>query len=243
MSEFNQFHWAGKVSRRDIQKLYESDANGMLDEDLLDQVMFTLHARICDMFEVREAQQTGRVKCRKCGAPIAQPYRMGSTHRNDLMQCTQCGWETTCGEFFKSYTGKDLLPGSRKELFEEFLARLPAARTPQKKMLLLDWLIHEFHVHYGIAGRLVAQNVIQGSRAQLIDLLSTLAARQDGQALKDAWLAEEDNPIRRFRKRYSSHAKVLQVAAQLGIPGRGKLQENELIAEILRLKPELAQES
>ncbi len=49
-----------------------------MDETLLDQVHYAIHARVCDMFEVREAQQTGRVKCRDCGAPIPQPYRMGS---------------------------------------------------------------------------------------------------------------------------------------------------------------------
>jgi hypothetical protein len=35
-------------------------------------------------------------------------------------------------------------------------------------------------------------------------------------------------------------AKVLEVAAQLGISGRSKMPENELISEILRLAPELA---
>jgi hypothetical protein len=58
----------------------------------------------------------------------------------------QCGRETTCGEFCVSYTGKDMLPGSRTELFQEFLERFPAAQSPQEKMLLLDWLIHAFHV-------------------------------------------------------------------------------------------------
>ena len=32
----DKFHWAGRVSRRDIQRLYESDARGLLDEELLE---------------------------------------------------------------------------------------------------------------------------------------------------------------------------------------------------------------
>ena len=67
MSVQDKFHWAKRVSRRDIQRLYESDAQGMLDEDLLDQIHYAIHTRVCDMFEVREAQQFGRVKCRNCG--------------------------------------------------------------------------------------------------------------------------------------------------------------------------------
>ena len=241
MNDQDKIQWAGKVSRRDIRRLYDSDAQGLLDEDLLNKVMYTIHARVCDMFEVMEAQKFGRVKCRNCGASIPQPYWMGGRFKKNLLVCTKCGWHTTCGEFYGSYTGKDLLPGSRKDLFQDFLDRLPSAHTPREKMLLLDWLIHVFHVHSGVSGRLVAMNVIQGSRDQLIELLSALASVDSSQAAKEAWLAEDDNPIRRFRKTYSSHAKVLEVAARFGIRGRSKMPENELISEILRLAPELAE--
>ena len=70
MPDYEKFRWAKRVSRRDIQRLYESDAQGMLDEALLDQIHFAIYARVSDMFEVREAQQFGRVKCRQCGVPI-----------------------------------------------------------------------------------------------------------------------------------------------------------------------------
>jgi hypothetical protein len=33
MPDHSRFHWAERVSRRDIQRLYESDAQGMLDEE------------------------------------------------------------------------------------------------------------------------------------------------------------------------------------------------------------------
>jgi hypothetical protein len=56
-----KFHWAERVSRRDIQRLYESDAQGMLDTELLDEVHYAIYARVCDMFEVREAQQFGLI--------------------------------------------------------------------------------------------------------------------------------------------------------------------------------------
>ncbi len=243
MADQDCFHWAGKVSRRDIQRLYDSDAQGLPDEDLLNQVMYTIQARVRDMFEVREAQQTGRVKCRSCGEPILQPFWMGGHNKHIVLACEKCGWQTTCGAFLESYSGKDMLPGSRTELFQEFLERFPAAGTPQEKMLLLDWLIHAFHVQSGVSSRLVAMNVIQGSRSQLIELLTNLAARagEGGQAAKETWITMDDHPIRRFRKKYPSHAKVLEVAASLGIRGKSKMPENELIGEILRLAPELAE--
>jgi hypothetical protein len=117
MPDQDKIHWAGKVSRRDIQRLYESDAQGLLDEDLQDKVMFTIHARVCDMFEVMEAQKFGRVKCRNCGAPIPQSFWMGGRNKDNVLVCESCGWQTTCGEFYDSYTGKDLLPGSAASYF------------------------------------------------------------------------------------------------------------------------------
>jgi len=241
MTAPDKFHWAKRVARRDIQRLYESDARGMLDQELLDQVHHTIRTRIQDMFEVREAQQYGKVKCRSCGAAIPQPFWMGSGNKPTPLICEQCGWETTCGEFYESYTGKDLLPGSRADLFQEFLDRSGAVNTPQEKMLLLDWLIHEFHVHQGISGRLVAMNVIQGDRQQLVELLSNLASSDDGAAMKQAWLAENDNPISQFRRKYS-HARTREIAAELGIQGRSKMTEEELVAEILRIEPSLLEE-
>jgi hypothetical protein len=73
-------------------------------------------------------------------------------------------------------------------------------RTLKEKMLLLDWLIHSFHVQAGVSSRLVAMNVIQGTRDQLIALLTSLASSESGSVFKLEWLAEENNPIREFRK-------------------------------------------
>src|SRR5512138_2985314 len=121
MSDQSKFHWAERVSRSDIRRLYESDAQGKLDEELLDNVHYAIHARVCDMFEVREAQQFGRVKCRQCGEPVPEPYRMGSRNKKELLHCKKCGWKVTCGEFYESYTGRSMLPGSMVDLFEEYL--------------------------------------------------------------------------------------------------------------------------
>jgi RNase P subunit RPR2 len=102
----DKFHWARRVSRRDIQRLYESDAKRLLDEELLDRIHYAIYVRVCDMVEVREAQQFGRVKCRHCREPILQPYQMGSRNKNKLLKCEKCDWQVTCGEFYKSYSGK-----------------------------------------------------------------------------------------------------------------------------------------
>ncbi|HEX2909014.1 MAG TPA: hypothetical protein VHO69_19230, partial [Phototrophicaceae bacterium] len=206
MADQDQFHWAKRVSRRDIQRLYASDARGLLDTELLDQIHFAIYVRVCDMFEVREAQQFGRVKCRNCGAPVPQPFRMGSRHKNDPLTCDQCGWQVTCGEFYASYTGKDLLPGSVTDLFETYLARFPAAQTATEKLLLIDWLIHQFHVMQGVARKPVGKNVIQGTEAQVRELIETLAYGPNstpGLAAAEDWQAIYNDPVRQFKQSHS----------------------------------------
>lgn len=245
MTERDKFQWAKRVSRKAIQRLYESDARGLLDEDLLDEVHLAIHARVCDMFEVRDAQKLGRVKCRACGAPVPQPYRMGSPNKNNLLRCEACGWQVTCGEYYQSYTGRSLLPGSATDLFEGYLERFPGAQIPAQKMLLIDWLIHQFHVMQGIARMPVGENVIEGTAEQVRELIETLAngpGNTQGLASLEDWRTTYYNPVRMFKQRHS-HSQVQKIAAQLGIKGRSQMSEDELIPEILRLAPELAAEA
>jgi len=50
---------------------------------------------------------------------------------------------------------------------------------------------------------------------------------------QEAWRARLNDPVRLFRQAHS-WAKVQAIAAELGIEGRSKMREDELVAEILR---------
>ncbi len=244
MTDQQKFRWAKRVSRRDIQRLYESDAQGMLDEDLLDKVHYAIHARVCDMFEVRTTIQTGRVTCRNCGAPVPQPFRLGAPNKESILKCQQCGWQVTCGEYYDSYTGGSMLPGSAVDLFEDYLARFTQAKTAPQKMLLVDWLIHRFHVMQGVARMPVGVNVIQGTNEQVRELIESLAGgpgSTPGLSPLEQWRAVYYDPVRMFKQTHS-HSQVQQIAAQLKIEGRSRMSEDEWIPVILRLAPELAAE-
>ncbi len=236
------FHWARKVSRRDIQRLYASDASGMLDEDLLNQILYGIYARITDMLELQEAQKKGIVHCRSCGSVTPDRFRMGYRHKSDLLICQKCGWQVTCGEFFESYSGERMLPGSRPDVFNGFMERFPKAKTAPEKMLLVDWLIHEFHVLEGIDNRLVATNVIQGSKQQVSELIAALACGPNSTPgipqTKEEWQARFAHPYRVFRQSHAE-AQVLQIAADLGIVNHREMQQDQLVAEIYRLMPQL----
>lgn len=236
MTDHATFNWARRVSRRDIRRLYESDAQGMLDLELLDEVHYGIYARVRDMFEVREAQQFGRVTCRRCREPVPEPFRMGTQNKGDVLRCNACGWQTTCGDYYAGYSGKSLLPGSATGLFEAYLERFPQAKTPHDKLLLIDWLIHQFHVMQGVPRMPVGRNVIAGTEAQVRELIKSLAygaSSTQGLASPEAWRATYEDPVRQFKQAHT-HAEVQRIAAELGIEGRTTLTENELIPEILR---------
>ena len=134
-----------------------------------------------------------------------------------------------------------MLPGSVPFLFETYLERFPQAKTAPEKMLLIDWLIHQFHIHQGVAGKPVGVNVIQGTKDQVHELIESLASGPgslQGLSSLEEWRAVYYGPARLFKEAHS-HSEVQKIAARLGIRGAKKIMEDELIAEILRLSPEL----
>jgi hypothetical protein len=106
-------------------------------------------------------------------------------------------------------------------------------------MVLIDRLIHEFHVNQGIDGRPTGENVIAGSKKQVCDLILELAHGPNstqGVQGTSAWLARLNDPIRRFRQSHSL-AKVHAIARELGIAGYRRMRKDELVAEIRRRDP------
>ena len=80
-NERSDIQWAPRVPKHKIRRLYEADAKGMLDEDLLNDVGITLLLRCESILAVAEAQR-GRVKCPRCTGRertviIKRPYHKG----------------------------------------------------------------------------------------------------------------------------------------------------------------------
>ena len=131
--------WAAKVPCGQIRRLYQTDATGLQDEALVDEVGCGLYARCVSILEVTQAAR-GRAKCHGCGDVIL--HRAGS---DEVLCCGSCGWQTTWQAYKRSYKAKQLFGGAALGAFEEFVAQYPAARTYPQKMLLVDRLIHAFH--------------------------------------------------------------------------------------------------
>ncbi len=167
--------------------MYEKDAQGIIDEDLIDDIAFSFFQRCEDIITVTDAS-LGKVKCFKCGNII---YHKGKKEEN--LKCKKCSWETTWGIYFKSYQGKQLHGGTAFEVFKEFVSKLPSTKTPEEKMILVDQLIHGVHqwtetnFKEPIFTRPAAVNIISGRMRQVMKLLNHLARGPKRKETHNKW--------------------------------------------------------
>ncbi len=170
--KLNRFKWPPKVPRRKLKLLYEGEAAGRLDGELLSDVGFALYARCKQAGDVRACMDKGQMVCHFCGAVLqAASYTAP-------VACA-CGQFYTYREYRRSCNAAGMPGGRAEPVFRAFAERWPACRGDAEKMLLIDWLIHECHVTLmsGEKGRTVCANLIEGTLPQLRDLLETLAGR------------------------------------------------------------------
>ena len=159
--------WAPRVPKRKIRQLYETDAQGIYDRDLIDEVGYGLLAR-CESFITANRAREGELPCPECGRSVP---------REETLQCP-CGWTLPWADYFKTIQHKQLSGAEPVlEQFQDFVDAFPSARTPQEKMLLIDRLLHGFHWYYKTGGptRPVAVNLIQGRLSDVVAFLDRLS--------------------------------------------------------------------
>jgi hypothetical protein len=154
------------VARRKIRQLYEKDAQGIYDEDLIHEVGYGLLAR-CESFITANRAREGELPCPECGQ---------SVRREEMLRCP-CGWALPWVDYFKTIQHKQL-SGAEPVLkqFREYVEAFPSARTLREKMLLIDRLIHGFHWYCKTSAptRPVAVNLIEGRMRDVVAFLDRL---------------------------------------------------------------------
>ncbi len=166
-----RIRWAPKVSRAKINRLYQTDARGISDAALIDDVGTALLARCESVLTVSRAQ----ARCPRCGLLFDVGW---GPHADPAVICpANCGWQTTVDAWHRSWRHQDLIGVRAAEAFEHYVARYPDARTPQEKMVLIDGLIHAFHqgIIEGSPHRSAANNLIEGSYRDVLAFLDALA--------------------------------------------------------------------
>ena len=194
--------WAQRVSPAKIRQVYNLDAQGIMDEELIDDVAYAFYARCESILTVTEASM-GRIKCPECGGVILRH----SVDKEQVIKCLDCSWEITWGAYFRSYHQKQLHGGGAVDVFQDFMAKLPLAKTPQEKMILIDRIIHECHksLKEGEYNRPAAVNLIAGTMIETIRLLEGLAYGSgnipSSSEVYEVWRKKMDDAIKRWGNR------------------------------------------
>ncbi len=165
--------WAKKLPPHLLVKLYQSQAMGIIDEELLEDVGAYLYLRCESIIMIGKKE----LFCPNCN------QRMSFLSDGAVQQeatCIECGWHCSMQTFHESFRHRDLWQGKALDCFEKFYSSYPGAKTTGDKIILIDTLIHSFHIDakLNLPNRAVGNNLIEGSLAEVVALLDTLSGIQ-----------------------------------------------------------------
>jgi hypothetical protein len=163
--------WATRLRKSQIERLYQSCGRGLSDEELIDDVGFSLYSRCLSMLQVTEAM-LGHPPCPSCDA-VAQL----DTEPTTFVRCANCGWICPWPLYQKTYQHKGLFAGGLAPFIEEFVDKFPVTHSYRERMVLIDTLIHRFHWESDEVtdGRPGATSLIQGKMKDIMAFLDRLS--------------------------------------------------------------------
>jgi hypothetical protein len=129
------------------------------------------------------------VPCPRCGA-VFRVQTPDQSPSPETVPCPTegCGWQVTSEVYHQSKRHRELMVGKAGPAFETYVQCFSRAATPQERIFAIDRLIHDFH--WELVGQLpnrpAANNLIEGSLQQVIDLLDQLSYGDDEEA-KARW--------------------------------------------------------
>jgi hypothetical protein len=172
--------WSPRLPKHKLRRLYEQDALGITDEDLLEEVGWHLYMRCRDILTIWRALHEQQVLCPRCDArQVATYVRRCTGDRDEVLRCADCGWELTWEAYHKTFQHRQLNPGGAVPAFQGFLHDWEGARSPQRKMLAIDRVVHAFHYSLRYDPdrpcRAAAVNLISGKLTDVVQFLDSLA--------------------------------------------------------------------
>ncbi len=174
----DRIRWAKRLRPELLGRLYESDARGFRDLELCEEVGSVLHAR-CEAFRLVAA---GEVACPACGTAFA-------VARRGVSACPTagCDWQTDAASYAESIRNHYAATGRALDAYETFRRGWPGARRYPEKIVLIDQLIHAFHLDEktGRPAKSVASKLLEGNKKDVVRFLDQLSA-SDPEA-KEAW--------------------------------------------------------
>jgi hypothetical protein len=196
--------WSQRLPLNKLRQLYISQANGLLDEELLEDVAVTLYLRCKDIIAVDKARR-GEVRCPFCYKNelkeiFIQADRDEHGRIVDKLSCKECLNEFSYAEYKLCYKREQLNMGGAGDAFKRYIKEYEQPALPNKRMLQIDRLIHEFH--YSLKSkpdqptRSVGPNLLGANLTVAMQFLNELSGLTgDNADLKntvEAWQAEKE---------------------------------------------------
>jgi len=179
--DFNELNWAPPIRQSKLYQLYRSNAGGVLDGELIDDVGYALLLRCRSVIAATEAHLHRRVRCPRCARRAEETIIFRQGDRHELLRCGRCGWQLTWGEYKRTISDHRLDGKGALEQFRAFVRSFEGARSDREKLIAIDRIIHEFHRDLrewselaGSAPRPAAQNLLEGSQLEIIAFLDRL---------------------------------------------------------------------
>lgn len=165
---YNKFKWPDKLNITKLKQLYLLDSKGIPDEVLTDEIGLTLYLRCKYGKEDMELLERYMIRCHNCNSVIEG--------HDDFREC-KCGYQYSYREYRRNYRKNNMPSGAAAKVFDEYIQNWIRAQGYNSKMILIDKLLHEFHLSLvsGAIHRPVAMNFIDGTREKVTNIINELA--------------------------------------------------------------------
>ena len=201
-------NWAPRVTRKQIFRFYTTIGQGLIDEEVINDLGVSLLARCQSVLDATEARR-GRALCPGCGDIVVR-----TPCEDEVLACQKCGWTCLWSVYMKTFQGKHLFVGGAEPFFKEFVQEYTRNKTIQQRLLLIDTLIHRWHYEWtdkpcGAA----AANLIEGKPSATIAFLDQLTYGDqippEVQAMRTTWRSNWERSRRvwnvEYRKQLGIH--------------------------------------
>jgi len=194
--------WAPKVSLSKIRLLYLREAQGICEDELIEDVGSSLYFRCASILEYTEAVINGQVKCKRCAVEGRENILMRKSMKPaELLKCLACGWQIRWRVYVKEAERVgNLYAGHARAAFERYAKSYPNCPTARERIVAIDQLIHEFHWITLVenkppkAAKSAGMNLLQGTATQVLELLNELTYGKDALPelleMKEWWLSQ-----------------------------------------------------
>ncbi len=164
--------WSPKIDPQRVVSLYRRYVKEQAEMADVDDVGIGLYLRVKSILLVADS----KCLCPECG----REFQVSLLDAETTCPEPGCLFSITKDTYLASWRHRDLWRGKALPAFEVFYERYPLAMTLDEKMILIDTLIHSFHFDLvqNLPNRSVANNLLEGSLKQVVDILDGLSGIQ-----------------------------------------------------------------